>query len=70
MSSCIKGQLTWHKDGCIYTGAGIATSGALFSYQANWAAPGRWSVEIITDKHIIFQTNGKVSHTGYRFSCN
>lgn len=54
MSSYIRGQLTWHKDGCIYAGAGIATSGALFSYQANWAAPGRWSVEIITDKHRLY----------------
>ncbi|MDR2590981.1 MAG: hypothetical protein LBC71_08375 [Oscillospiraceae bacterium] len=34
----------------IYSGAGISKIGALFSYQANWNAPGRWSVEILTRK--------------------
>ncbi|MDR1658504.1 MAG: Gfo/Idh/MocA family oxidoreductase [Deltaproteobacteria bacterium] len=34
-----------------YGGAGISNSGASFSYQANWMAPGRWGVEWLTDHH-------------------
>jgi predicted dehydrogenase len=40
----------------IFAGAGISVSNALFSYQANWTSPGRWSVEILTAKHrLIFR---------------
>ena len=40
----------------IFCGAGVSEKGALFSYQANWGAPGRWSVEILTNKHrLIFK---------------
>lgn len=54
MSSYVKGELDWHKSGCIYAGAGISDRGALFSYQANWDAPGRWAVEIMTKKHRLY----------------
>lgn len=50
--SCYKaGGLDWHPSGSIFAGAGIAENGALFSYQANWEAPGRWGVEVLTKKH-------------------
>ena len=50
--SCYKtGGLSWHPSGSIFTGAGVSENGALFSYQANWEAPGRWGVEIMTKKH-------------------
>jgi predicted dehydrogenase len=40
----------------IFTGAGISVTDAFFSYQANWSAPGRWSVEILTSYHrLIFR---------------
>lgn len=45
------GGLEWHPKASVFAGAGIAANGALFSYQANWAAPGRWGVEILTKKH-------------------
>jgi len=45
------GGLDWHPSGSIFVGAGIAENGALFSYQANWEAPGRWGVEVLTKKH-------------------
>ena len=45
------GQLDWHPTASIFAGSGISETGALFSYQANWGAPGRWSVEMLTRKH-------------------
>lgn len=38
----------------IFAGAGISDKGALFSYQSNWNAPGRWAVELLTAKHRIY----------------
>lgn len=50
--TCYKsGGLNWHPSGSIYAGAGISETGSLFSYQANWEAPGRWGVEVLTRKH-------------------
>lgn len=54
MSTYVMGKLDWHEHGCIYAGAGVSEKGALFSYQANWAAPGRWVVEILTNKHRFY----------------
>lgn len=54
MSAYVQGELDWHKSGCMYAGAGISDKGVLFSYQANWDAPGRWSVEILTNKHRLY----------------
>lgn len=54
ISCYTKGALSWHKTGCIYAGAGVSKTGALFSYQANWAAPGRWGVEVLTAKHRLY----------------
>jgi len=45
------GGLDWHPSASIFSGAGIAENGALFSYQANWEAPGRWGVEVLTKNH-------------------
>lgn len=50
MTSYVKGSLPWHPRASIFSGAGISEIGALFSYQANWEAPGRWGVEILTPK--------------------
>lgn len=51
-----RGGFDWHPNGTIFTGAGISKSGALFSYHSNWDAPGRWGVEILTQKHrLIFR---------------
>ena len=54
MRSFSRGQFDWHPDGTIFTGAGVSKSGALFSYHSNWDAPGRWGVEILTQKHRLF----------------
>lgn len=47
------GKLSWHKP-AVFTGAGVTVTGALFSYQANWAAPGRWGVEVLTKQHRLY----------------
>lgn len=39
-----------------FVGGGETKKGALFSYQGNWEAPGRWSVEVMTNKRrLIFR---------------
>lgn len=53
MNCVTAGELTWHKP-AIFAGSGITDKGAIFSYQANWAAPGRWVVEILTSKHRLY----------------
>lgn len=45
-------KLDWHKK-AVFAGAGITHDNALFSYQANWKGPGRWSAEFITEKRRI-----------------
>ncbi|TFH39798.1 MAG: gfo/Idh/MocA family oxidoreductase [Bacteroidia bacterium] len=42
------GQLSWHPAASVYSGSGRTERGALFSYFADWDAPGRWSVEVLT----------------------
>lgn len=51
INSYVSGKLSWHPDGCIFTGCGVAENSALFSYNANWASPGRWGVEIMTNNY-------------------
>ena len=49
-------ELKWHPASSNYSGAGITKNKALFSYHADWNAPGRFSIEILTNKHrLIFR---------------
>ncbi len=49
------GSLPWHTKASNFAGCGVTEKDALFSYCANWKAPGRWGVEILTNKHrLIF----------------
>ena len=48
-----KDELDWHKP-VNFSGAGITKKGVLFNYQANWNAPGRWAVELLTPLHRIY----------------
>ena len=54
MCSFNSGSLDWHSRASKYAGAGISDKGIPFSYQANWDAPGRWAVEILTDEHRLY----------------
>ncbi len=48
------GSLPWHNRAEKYCGCGVCENGVLFSYQANWDAPGRWGVEVLTKEHRLF----------------
>lgn len=61
MASYVTGSLNWHPSASIFSGAGISEKGALFSYHANWEAPGRWVVEVLTKRHrMIFKPMEKL----------
>jgi predicted dehydrogenase len=45
------GGLPWHPASARFTGAGITKNGVLFSYFADWEAPGRWGVELMTRRN-------------------
>jgi len=50
------GGVTWHPTASRFCGAGVTESGVLFSYFADWEAPGRWGIEVMTRKHrLIFR---------------
>ncbi|MCX6182702.1 MAG: gfo/Idh/MocA family oxidoreductase [Bacteroidetes bacterium] len=53
MKSFSAGKLAWH-DKSIFYGAGKTEKDVLFSYAANWAAPGRWVVEILTNNYRLY----------------
>ncbi|HLO78457.1 MAG TPA: Gfo/Idh/MocA family oxidoreductase [Magnetospirillum sp.] len=44
----IAGSLAWHPSAARFAGSGRTANGALFSYLADWDAPGRWGVEVMT----------------------
>ena len=44
------GSLGWHPTAAQFSGSGITEHGVLFSYHADWEAPGRWGVEVLTRK--------------------
>jgi len=56
LESFTAGGCDWHPDAAVFAGSGVSEQDALFSYQANWLAPGRWSVEILTQNNrLIFR---------------
>lgn len=53
LSTYTTGKTNWHNP-AIFTGAGRTEKDVLFCYQANWLAPGRWGVELLTSKHRLY----------------
>lgn len=50
------GGLDWHTAAARFCGAGVTAHGVLFNYHADWEAPGRWAVEVLTRKRrLIFK---------------
>ena len=44
------GSIDWHPTAARFAGAGITDQNVMFSYLADWQAPGRWGVELLTSK--------------------
>ena len=62
LSSYIAGSLSWHSKASRFAGAGVCENDVLFSYCANWNAPGRWGVEVLTNENrYIFRPMEKLS---------
>jgi predicted dehydrogenase len=55
-SAYTSGALAWHPQSSAFAGAGRSAKGALFSYQANWEAPGRFGLEVLTrQSRLVFR---------------
>ncbi|MBF0405896.1 MAG: gfo/Idh/MocA family oxidoreductase [Candidatus Riflebacteria bacterium] len=50
----VSGSLKWHQRSSVFSGSGVSDKGALFSYSANWGAPGRWGVEVLSKSYRYF----------------
>lgn len=60
------GSLDWHPASSRFVGAGITNRNVLFSYIADWEAPGRWSLELLTKKHrLILRPMEKLQITAH-----
>jgi len=46
-----EGGLPWHPAASRFSGSGVTENSVLFSYVADWTAPGRWGVEVMTKRH-------------------
>ena len=58
------GALDWHSSASRFCGAGVTEQGVLFSYHADWEAPGRWAIEVLTRKRrFIFKPIEKLQVT-------
>jgi hypothetical protein len=42
------GGTNWHPAASRFVGSGITENGIFFNYGADWEAPGRWGVELLT----------------------
>jgi predicted dehydrogenase len=42
------GRLPWHKHGAVFCGSGKTDRNVPFSYHADWQAPGRWGVQVLS----------------------
>lgn len=47
-AGAVASGVDWHPSGGVFAGFARSTGGALLSWHANWAGPGRWGVEVIT----------------------
>lgn len=50
------GSLDWHPAAARFCGSGITEKGVFFSYHADWEAPGRWGLEVLTRRRrLVFR---------------
>mgnify|MGYP001229409564 CR=1 FL=1 len=51
-----RGKLSWHPEASVFCGSGVTENKVLFSYHANWEAPGSWEVHLYTKNyHLLLQ---------------
>ena len=51
-----RGSLPWHPESSRFAGAGVTEAGATFGFHGDWDAPGRWGLEVMTQRRrIIFR---------------
>lgn len=52
LSATVAGQdaIAWHPSGSVYAGYGRGQGNRVLSWHANWLAPGRWGVEVMTPR--------------------
>ncbi|UXU74435.1 MULTISPECIES: Gfo/Idh/MocA family protein [unclassified Paracoccus (in: a-proteobacteria)] len=64
-----QGLVAWHPAASIFAGSALGRNGAVMSWHANWAAPGRWGVEVMTpERRLILQPLEQLrvqSHAGF-----
>jgi predicted dehydrogenase len=46
--------IPWHPAGSIFVGSGRTSRDIPFTYHANWQAPGRWALELLTASHRLY----------------
>ncbi len=57
-----EGELDWHPKSSRFCGSGKTDQGVLFSYFADWKAPGRWGFEALTNyRRFVFRPLEKLS---------
>jgi len=44
------GSMDWHPASARFVGAGITDQEVMFSYLADWQAPGRWGIDLLTPR--------------------
>jgi predicted dehydrogenase len=63
MEARSEGDLSWHPAGSRFAGSGVTGSGALFSYAADWTAPGGWEIELRTGSRRLLLSPLESLHT-------
>lgn len=48
LNALTRGSLPWHTSASVFVGSGLSERSVPFAYHANWDAPGRWGVELLT----------------------
>lgn len=51
IQAAVTGAVSWHPNGAVFAGHARNAAGALMSWHANWLAPGRWGLEVMTAQH-------------------
>ena len=53
LTTRVAGALPWHSRAACFAGCGTTIGDTSFAYRADWAAPGRWRIELYTPNHAL-----------------